>query len=60
MRRTGIGYFFWFFIAVITLVAIMKFVGITWNDIDYFITHGLKTALELIGSLKGSAGSSIV
>lgn len=35
------------FVAIVIAVAIMKFVGVTWKDIDYFFNYGVVNALKL-------------
>ena len=36
-----------FAIGVTFTALVLKFVGITWNDVHYFITNGLKSAFEI-------------
>lgn len=49
----GIRYLLSLFLAICTAIVIMKFLGITWNDINYFITHGLREALGILKLFQG-------
>ena len=38
-----------FVVGVVSIALVLKFLGISWNDVDYFIKHGLKSAFEIFG-----------
>lgn len=43
------------FLAIVTVVVVCRFVGITWNDVDYFISNGLREAARILSLLRDAA-----
>ena len=60
MLGRGIYYVFSCLVAIITLIFLLKFFGITWNDVHYFIEYGIGGALDIIKELRDSILSNPV
>lgn len=51
--KKGIGFLLSLFISICTAIFIMRFLGVTMKDVDYFITYGFKKALEILSLFGG-------
>lgn len=52
MGRT-IGTILSVFVSVVVICWLMKFLGITWNDVDHFFTHGVGGGIKILQLFKG-------
>lgn len=39
-------------VGIVAIIAFMRFLGVTWSDVDYFVNHGIKNAFKVISSFK--------
>lgn len=53
-----IRYILGVFLAIVVAVMIMKYTGVTWKEIDYFIFHGFGNALNLLDGFHDAVGTS--
>ena len=44
-----------FLVAVVVVVALCRFLGVTWNDVDNFIDNGVLRAAKRLSIFKGIA-----
>lgn len=49
---SGIYYIFSCIVAIVVLIFIMNFLGVTWADVHYFIKHGIGGALKILMGFK--------
>lgn len=54
MQRRIFGTTLSVFISFVTILFLMKFLGVTWSDVDHFITHGIGGAIRILKMLRGS------
>lgn len=48
----GINYLISLLVSVVVLIFLMRFFGVTWGDIEHFITHGIGGALKVFQMFK--------
>ena len=41
------------FVSIIVLVFVMRFLGVTWSDVDSFVTHAMRDALKVLSLFRG-------
>ena len=41
------------FVSIVVLVFVMRFLGVTWSDVDSFVTHAMRNALKVLSMFKG-------
>ena len=44
----AIRYIFSVCVSITVLIGLGKYLGITWNDVEYFITNGIGGALKIL------------
>jgi len=42
-------------VAIVVLCVVLRFLGITWNDVDYFLDNGMLRAWKFLQQLQGIA-----
>jgi uncharacterized metal-binding protein len=45
-------------VSVVTLVFVMQFLGVTWKDVDYFVTNSMREAVKILSLFRGIFSSS--
>ena len=45
-------------VSVVVLVFIMRFLGVTWADVDYFVSNSMKEAVKILSLFRGIFSSS--
>ena len=44
-------------VSIVVICWLMRFLGVTWNDFDHFITHGVGGGLKILQLFKGIVSS---
>lgn len=44
-------------VSIVVLVFIMRFLGVTWADVDSFFSHSLKNAVKILSLFQGIAST---
>lgn len=45
-------------ISVVVIVFIMRFLGVTWADVDYFVSNSMREAVKILSLFRGIFSSS--
>lgn len=41
------------FVSIVVLVFVMRFLGVTWADVDHFVTHAMRNAVKILSLFRG-------
>lgn len=45
-------------ISIVFLVFVMRFLGVTWSDVDNFVSHSMRNAAKILSLFQGIFSSS--
>lgn len=40
-------------VSIVVLVFVMRFLGVTWADVDNFVSHSMKEAVKILSLFQG-------
>jgi len=46
------------FVSIVVLVFIMRFLGVTWADVDHFVTNSMTEAAKILSLFRGIFSTS--
>lgn len=41
------------FVSIVVLVFVMRFLGVTWGDVDNFVSHSMRNAVKILSLFRG-------